>query len=102
MTNEAFVALLESRIGKMREVLDAKRAEYATARDQLHNFKVAGAMQQRTPAQALVGMWAKHLVSILDLVEADAAGQKAPAKVLDEKIGDAINYLVLLEATLKE
>ncbi len=102
MTNEAFVALLESRIDQMRGTLDKKRQEYATSQDRLHNFKVAGAMTRRTPAQACVSMLAKHLVSIFDLVEAAALGQQTPSAVLDEKLGDAINYLVLLEALLKE
>ena len=54
-----------------------------------------------TPEKALVGMWTKHIISILDIV--DGIEAKAPADaVIEEKIGDAVNYLILLEAMLKE
>jgi hypothetical protein len=46
-------------------------------------------------------MWAKHIVSILDIV--DEFPDKRPSiAILSEKIGDAINYLVLLEAMIVE
>lgn len=99
MTDAVFQTLLDARIQKMRDVLANKAKEYASNADRLHNFKQAAAMTRTTPAKALVGMLAKHLVSIFDMVD-----QIAPPKTetIDEKIGDAINYLVLLEAILKE
>lgn len=99
MTHEAFVALLEKRIDTMRSVLAKKAEEYASDNDRLHNFKKAAAISRRKPSQALFGMLVKHLVSIVDLVEGDRPMYLA---TIDEKIGDAINYLVLLEALLKE
>lgn len=99
MTNEAFLALLESRIDAMRGTLASKAKEYATGADRLHNFKAAALLTRRTPAQSLLGMLAKHLVSVVDLVEAPTPPNAA---LIDEKLGDAINYMVLLEALLKE
>ncbi len=100
MKPDAFAELLEQRIQKIRDVLATKAVDYASAGDRLHNFKSAGAITRRTPAQALVGMWVKHVVSVLDIVEKNADKVSVPYHVIDEKIGDAINYLILLEAVL--
>lgn len=105
MTNAQFDEILSMRIDKIRTVLSSKATEYASSSDRLHNFKRAATISNRTTAQALVGMWTKHLVSILDIVDTDAKYEDLPPirrDVLDEKIGDAINYLILLEAVLIE
>ena len=67
--------------------------------DRLYNFKRAAEISQTTPQKALIGMFLKHLVSVFDL--ADGKLESTPAMV-NEKVGDAINYLILLEAILKE
>lgn len=90
-----FGNLLERRQELMTEVLAVKSEEYSSASDKLYNFKRAAAMQDITPEKALQGMWAKHVVSIMDLI---ARPDKLTERLIDEKIGDAINYLVLLEA----
>lgn len=102
MTADQFDEILNRRIQSMRTVLGHKALEYASRQDRLHNFKRAGAILGQTPHQTLLGFMAKHLVSILDIVEAREKGQYTPEPVIDEKIGDTINYLVLLEALLKE
>ena len=45
----------------------------------------------------------KHLASLFDLVD-DMAEVVRPERyhLLDEKLGDSVNYLILLEAILKE
>jgi len=96
-----FNKLLEERIKKIRQVLDSKNKEYASDTDKLYNFKRAGDMLRVTPEQALVGMWAKHIISILDIVD-NISTEKVTKEMLEEKIGDAINYLILLEALIKE
>lgn len=102
MTHEAFVALLEERIGKMRATLAAKSAEYSSGSDKLHNFKEAARLKNESPEEALVGMLVKHWVSIMDIVNGIKWNKPVLIGQIDEKIGDAINYLVLLEALLKE
>lgn len=105
MTSDDFDRLLDARLAKTRAVLASKAGEYASDRDRLHNFKAAGRIRNRTPVEALAGMWVKHLVSIEDLIDdvnrGDLSRLKKPG-FLDEKIGDAINYLFLLEALLTE
>jgi hypothetical protein len=95
MTPENFDKLVEHRIGLIRSVLKSKAAEYATLGDRLHNFDRAADMLGTTKEKALIGMWTKHIVSILDIVDSGATPR---AEMLEEKIGDAINYLILLEA----
>lgn len=101
MTPEVFGKLLEERIGKMRYTLDRKSEEYARDNDKLYNFKRAGAIQNFDAAEALKGMLTKHIVSVYDMVK-DWPSQKPSFEMIDEKIGDCINYLCLLEAIFKE
>jgi hypothetical protein len=44
----------------------------------------------------------KHIISVLDLIGDQARGHHADQKMWEEKIGDAINYLILLEALVTE
>lgn len=98
MDNNTFNAILDSRLDGIENVLANKATEYATE-DRLYNFKVAAKIQNTTVAKALWGMANKHLVSVIDLVE----GRLKPTDYLvSEKIGDMINYLILLEAVLRE
>lgn len=99
MKHEDFVKILNRRIAKCVNILSGKAKEYASEEDRLHNFKRAAAMLDTTPEKALIGMFAKHMVSILDLVNKP---WEASEEMVDEKIGDAINYLILLEAVMAE
>ena len=97
-----FDTILEERLQKTREILGVKAAEYAKGANRYHNFTVAGQMASCTPAEALYGMMLKHMVSVRDLIQDNAAGKSVTCKLIDEKIGDHINYLILLEGMLKE
>jgi hypothetical protein len=101
MKNEELEKIVDERIGKIRDLLVKKGAEYARG-DRLSNFKKAGAGQGCTPERALIGMMDKHRVSIYDLVDDLEEGLIAPQGVWDEKIGDNIVYLFLLEALVRE
>lgn len=114
MKHVDFNKLLDYRLKKIKKILQAKSDEYSTESDKLHNFKRAAQVENCSPEKALIGMFVKHLVSILDIV--DETESKCgldmncfPAfetvtylNMLDEKITDAINYFILLEALLKE
>ena len=113
MNNKEFEKLLYRRIDLTKSVLSSKNKEYASDDDKLHNFKRAGDMLRQTTEKALIGMWTKHIISLLDIVDKinndedeemikvwDNSG--LTKKMLEEKIGDAINYLILLEAMIKE
>jgi len=114
MQHKKFEKLLDETIKRIKDTLAVKNTEYATDFDKLHNFKRAGEMLQCSPEKALIGMWTKHIISLLDIVdelECKCGTQSCsfPAfdtgeyiATLEEKIGDAINYLILLEALIKE
>lgn len=99
MDNNEFNKVVENRIESIRLVLGEKTAEYATEGDRFHNFRVAARLENTTPMKALLGMRVKHEVSVRDLVYGDTVLSK---KIIEEKIGDNINYLILLEGLLKE
>lgn len=101
MTGEVFAKVTAERIEKCLDVLGTKADEYATT-DRLHNFKIAGELQNCTPIKALGGMMSKHTVSVYDLINDYEAGKEIPLDLWNEKIGDSINYLLLLNALIIE
>lgn len=102
MTNEEFEKILEGRLEATKKVLGVKASEYARGSDRLHNFKRVAEVKRITPAEACIDGFCKHLVSILDMVDDHSKGVSNVISIWEEKIGDAINYLILLEALVKE
>lgn len=98
MTESQFNAILCERVSKIKATLSHKAKEYAKE-DRLYNFKRSASILGITSEKALLGMFVKHLVSVLDLVEGTLP---LTEEIIDEKIGDSVNYLILLEALLKE
>lgn len=101
MNAKDFYKIIEDRLDKCKEVLCCKAAEYATE-DRLHNFKVAAQLQGVTPMTALAGMMCKHTVSVYDLIREHEQGKEISRAMWDEKIGDSINYLLLLTALIED
>ena len=98
-----FESVLNRRLELTRKVLASKREEYAADGDRMSNFRRAALMLGCTRQRALVGMMAKHWVSILDMVDQwEEKKTIFSAERIEEKVGDAINYLVLLEAIMKD
>lgn len=102
MTLEQFEGVFEARIDLCRRVLIGKNQEYARGGDKLSNFKKASGMLGQTPEGALQGMMTKHQVSIADLIQDLDKGIHHPMSMWEEKIGDSINYLLLLRGLLEE
>lgn len=51
----------------------------------------------------MYGMMFKHAVSVMDLIEwIESNPEKITGDIVDEKIGDNINFLILLEGMLKQ
>lgn len=99
MNQEEFEEVFELVVEQSRSVLLNKAREYASDEDRLHNFKKTAAFLGGTPEQALMGFMTKHLVSISDMVGSNKNYSRAQ---WDEKIGDSINYLILLRALVIE
>jgi hypothetical protein len=103
MTNGEFNVIVSNIIKRVHLVLFKKSKEYSGKEDRLENFKRAAALQDISPTQALLGMIAKHFVSIAMLVEkASELGEVTNLLLWEEKITDIINYCILLEALVKE
>lgn len=99
MDNQKFQQVLKQCHQSIDNVLNKKAQEYATGSDRLHNFAVAAKLMGTTTPYACMGMLNKHLISIRDIVVDYEKQNKIPTiELLDEKIGDAINYLILLKA----
>lgn len=94
-----FNHLVEMRINSIRKVLNQKANEYAQKDDRFHNFNVAARRNNTTPEKALQGMMAKHDVCVTDMIEHPEIVTK---EMIAEKIGDNINYLILLEGMLTQ
>lgn len=99
MTREKFNKIVERRLRLIGQVLMKKQKEYANSDDVFHNFARAGEFCKLSKEKSLQVMWAKHLVSISDMIDSKKPFSHA---FIEEKIGDAINYLILLEGMLKE
>jgi len=101
MTREDFSRRVEKRIDLIRQTLLTKHKEYAADDNVFRNFDEAagGLSLHSTSAEVLWSYMTKHLVSIKDIVSDDTP---VTNEVVSEKIGDVINYLILLEAMLNE
>lgn len=98
MTPNEFNVIIHNIFHRNWHTLSRKAAEYTDGSDRLSNFKKAGALQGMTAEQALFGMLTKHLVSLAEMVAKD----ETSLAMWEEKLGDAQNYLYLLEALLIE
>lgn len=98
MNTVEFDKIVKNRMSQIEQTLTSKSIEYSTE-DRLHSFKAAARIDNITPKRALWGMFMKHFVSIQDMV---FNVREPNLAMIDEKIGDAINYLVLAEAIMKE
>ena len=102
MTYDKFMELLEERFNKTRETYSTKMIEYANVNDVFESFKKGvGFSFHDTPEGVAWEYACKHFESIKTIIS------KCPVEVptdelLEEKIGDAINYLIILEGLIKE
>lgn len=100
MIQKDFDKSICDRLTFCRELLSQKSEEYAADNyDRFHTFKTAAKLENITPTQALAGMMAKHTVSVYDMC--DDPGKYSLEK-WSEKITDHINYLLILDAMVKE
>jgi len=102
MDNNFFNNVLDETLTTTRQVLTAKQVEYSRGKDKGHNFKRAAGVLGVTPEKALLGFKTKHTVSILDIIDDLDIGKLPTRELLTEKIGDEINYLILLKALIME
>ena len=99
-------AVVEARLESIRRTLCRKVEEYSTDEDRLHNFNVAAQKREAATGkpvsreEAIQWFAEKHDVSIDDIVNMTKEGKVVLNELISEKIGDRINYYILLEASL--
>lgn len=102
MDRKTFDRLIKDRNNKIVEILVNKGKEYSSPSDVLHNFNRTAQIANSTPERALWGMMLKHFTSVSDMVDKIDKHIPPTQYLVDEKIGDLINYLILLEALMIE
>jgi hypothetical protein len=105
MTRKQFVQdVVQRRVQLIQDVLQNKNEEYAGQDDVFKAFTEALPLSFHDTKQAVAWEFmVKHLQSIKLIIEEKAKKGKLPdEKLLEEKIGDAINYLILIEGMFKE
>src|SRR5690625_290839 len=98
MNTVEFIKVVEERKKKITYTLDSKGGEYWRGENPFHNFDTAAEMDDVSPEEALWGFCLKHLVSIRDMMKSD---ETLTEEMIDEKIGDAVNYFILLEGIFR-
>ena len=98
MTHAEKDKIIQKTLERCTALLGTKAEMYATNADALH-FRVAAELQGINMKQALVGMMAKHIVSVFDMVH---SGENYIEELWDKKICDSINYLLLLRVAAEE
>lgn len=101
MNNEEFQKVVDRQLQSTKRILVAKADEYARG-DRLSNFKRIAAFRNVSPEDALFSLVSKHIVAVDDFIEDINSGTIQPIERWDEKIGDIINYMILLKALIEE
>ena len=103
MNKEDFNKIVERRVELINSVLNSKGKEYGADKDAFHNFNSGVGIGFSDSREKLAWEYmTKHLQSIKDLIDSVSKGNLPKEEVLEEKIGDAINYLILIEGMIKE
>jgi len=102
METKDFNKIVNDRKIRISKILQAKATEYAKGGDRLSNFKEAALFMQCTPEKALLGFVTKHMIALRDFTNDLENGHCQSEEMWDEKLGDIINYMILLEALLAE
>jgi len=103
MNTTQFDIVIEHRLSECRKVLIEKAKEYAKDEDdKLHNFNRAAQVTGECREKALFGFFLKHLVSVMDIIDEMNKDHIPNRSLVEEKIGDSINYLLLLEASIED
>lgn len=99
-TREYFIQrVVLPRLDLIKQTLDIKALEYSRNANPFHNFDKGASRSGKEPEQVLFGFAEKHFISIDDIV--NDLPNMPNIQVIEEKIQDAICYLILLEGLLK-
>lgn len=106
VSKEYFDAMLKGAIEHIKRTLILKGDEYSTQSDRLHNFTRAAMKRAASDGklysreESIVWMSLKHEVSIEDIIQKVKNGELVSNQMIEEKLGDKINYDILLLISL--
>jgi hypothetical protein len=100
MTEERFDEVVDIFLNSIRETLLVKGKEYRRNNNPFHNFDIGAQRSGLIREKVLDGFLLKHEISIADITNDLAEGKLPTIKVLDEKFGDNIIYLILKMASI--
>jgi FtsZ-binding cell division protein ZapB len=98
MTGERFVKIVEDQLTSCIRVLRVKGSDYIANADRLSNFKEAARESGIEPLQAWLVYFLKHIEAIKKFTRKEYHFSEP----IEERIMDAINYLLLLRAMVEE
>ena len=101
MDSIKFNEIVKNRIDLINSVLVSKGKEYANDDDRFINFRDGARMTRSSPEEVLWFYMTKHTVSVKKIID-EVDSNLASKELIQEKIGDMINYLILLEGMLYE
>lgn len=102
MDRQDFNKIVTDAVQRSIDVMIVKNQEYATGQDAFRNFKDGASISfHDIPEKYLWELMTKHLQSIKDIVK-EIESIVPDKKLIDEKFGDAHNYLYLLEGLITE
>lgn len=105
MTTKDFMELVVNpRLTYCKKLLsESKDKEYTKNNDKFYNFKEAARLRNKSKWEAIDMMWMKHVVSMFDILDDIQQREKYPsAYAIQEKFGDMINYILLVEGMITE
>ena len=94
MNSQEFNEIVKQTERLVEKTLIKKQDEYNLDKDRLSFFKHNAQFLDKTPEEALWAMASKHFISLTDMINSKQAFAE---ETFDEKIVDAINYLILLK-----
>lgn len=99
MTSKEFKEVVDEQLEYCKNLLFKKNEEYVTTDDVFENFRTGANMLGTDVKNTLLGYLTKHLVSIVSMIKDD---KQYDIDKWNEKIGDSINYLLLLKGMVVE
>ena len=100
MTENRFDEIVNIFLNSVRETLIVKGKEYRRNNNPFHNFDIGSQRSGLIREKVLDGFLLKHEVSIADITNDLEKDILPTIKVLDEKFGDNVIYLILKMASI--
>jgi len=100
MTKDFFKKVLHDTLKTTQHTLGVKIIEYVRNNNIMHNFDTGERMTGQIREKVIHSFALKHHISISDMRNDIEDGKLPTTELVNEKFGDAINYLILEKASI--